>query len=56
MKQNHVAVIGACLSGGVHAGTAHRNPLFKNRYMAETSEIRLKQMTEKVRPLINPLG
>ena len=56
MKQNHVAVIGACGGGGVRTETVHRNPLFKNRYMAETSEIRLKQMTEKVRPLINPLG
>jgi len=56
LKQLHVDVIGDCWCGGIRAETAHRNPLIKNRYIAETSEIRLKQMTEKVRPLINPLG
>jgi hypothetical protein len=37
LKQIHVAVIGACGSGGIRAETAHRNPLFKNRYIAETT-------------------
>jgi scyllo-inositol 2-dehydrogenase (NAD+) len=52
MKQINVAVIGTGWCGGIRAETAHRNPLVKNLYIAETNEIRLKEMTDKVKPVV----
>jgi hypothetical protein len=48
MKQINVAVIGTGWCGGIRAETAHKNPLVKDLYIAETNEIRLKEMADKV--------
>ena len=50
MKQINVAVIGTGWCGGIRAETAFKSPLVKNLYIAETNEIRLKEMTDKVKP------
>ena len=50
MKQINVAVIGTGWCGGIRAETAFKSPLVKNLYIAESNEIRLKEMTDKVKP------
>jgi scyllo-inositol 2-dehydrogenase (NAD+) len=52
MKQINVAVIGTGWCGGIRAETAHKNPIVKDLYIAETNEIRLKEMADKVKPVI----
>lgn len=50
MKQINVAIIGTGWCGGIRTETAFRNPLVKDIYIAETNEIRLKEMSDKVNP------
>ena len=50
MKQINIAIIGTGWCGGIRTETAFRNPLVKDIYIAETNEIRLKEMSDKVSP------
>ena len=52
MKQINVAIIGTGWCGGIRTETSFRNPLVKDIYIAEINEIRLKEMADKVNPVI----